>query len=75
MSRPRRKPRENWTAGEIIADVIAWADRQGLKNIAGEFRRALAQFGSQQQNAGIRTQPSAVKTDMHRLAGNGWQTR
>jgi len=31
--------------------------------------------GRQQQNAGIRGESSAVKTDMHRLARNGWQTR
>ena len=36
--------------------------------------QALLERG-QQHNAGIRTQPSAVKTDMHRLASNGWQTR
>jgi hypothetical protein len=29
----------------------------------------------QQQNTGIRGEPSAVETDMHRLAGDGWQTR
>jgi len=31
--------------------------------------------GRQQQDAPIRGQPSAVETDMHRLAGDGWQTR
>jgi hypothetical protein len=29
----------------------------------------------QQQYPGIRGEPSAVETDMHRLAGNRWQTR
>jgi hypothetical protein len=31
--------------------------------------------GRQQQNASIRGEPSAVETDMHRLARDGWQTR
>jgi hypothetical protein len=31
--------------------------------------------GRQQQDAGIRGEPSAVETDMHRLARDGWQTR
>jgi hypothetical protein len=30
MPRGRRKNRENWTAEEIIADVIQWADQQQL---------------------------------------------
>src|SRR5271156_4091031 len=30
--------------------------------------------GRQQQDAGIRGEPSAVETDMHRLAGDVWQT-
>jgi hypothetical protein len=29
----------------------------------------------QQQDTGIRGQPAAVESDMHRLAGDGWQTR
>ena len=31
--------------------------------------------GRQQQDTGVRGEPSAVETDMHRLAGDGWQTR
>ena len=31
--------------------------------------------GCQQQDAGVRGQSPAVESDMHRLAGNGWQTR
>jgi hypothetical protein len=38
---PRRKARENLRAEEIIGDVIQWADRQKLGNIAAELRRAL----------------------------------
>ena len=29
----------------------------------------------QQQDPGIRGQPPAVESDMHRLAADGWQTR
>ncbi len=31
--------------------------------------------GRQQHDAGIRGEPTTVETDMHRLAGNRWQTR
>ncbi len=31
--------------------------------------------GRQQQDAGIRGEPTAIETDMHRLARDGWQTR
>jgi len=30
---------------------------------------------SQQQDTSIRGKPTAVETEMHRLAGNRWQTR
>ena len=36
----RRKPREKWTADEIIADVIQWANRQQLMNVAAALHRA-----------------------------------
>jgi hypothetical protein len=41
MPRGKHKSREGMTAEEIIANVIRWADRQGLVNIAGQLRRAL----------------------------------
>jgi hypothetical protein len=31
--------------------------------------------GRQQQDAGIRGEPTAVERNMHRLAGDGWKTR
>ena len=39
----------------------------------GDFEPLLD--GRQQQDAGIRGEPSTVETDMHRLARDGWQTR
>jgi hypothetical protein len=47
----RRKPRERWTAREIIADVTAWADRQGFFNVADELRRACAQLDKEAELA------------------------
>ena len=38
---PRRKARENWTAEEIIADVIKWAEQQKLAYVAAALRNAL----------------------------------
>jgi hypothetical protein len=37
----RRKPRENWTPAEIIADVIKWADQQKLAYVGAALRHAL----------------------------------
>jgi hypothetical protein len=45
------------------------ARRQPLGDLEPPFNRR------QQQYSAIRGQPAAVETDMHRLAGNGWQTR
>ena len=42
MPRGNRKARENWTAEEIIADLIKWADQQQLAYIAAALRNALA---------------------------------
>jgi hypothetical protein len=41
MPRGRRKSRKNWTAEEIIADVIQWADQQQLAYVAAALRNAL----------------------------------
>jgi hypothetical protein len=39
--------RTSVTAREKIADVIRWADRQGLHNIAAELRSALTLMGDE----------------------------
>ena len=38
---PRRKARENWTADEIIAHVVKWADAQKLAYVGAALRQAL----------------------------------
>jgi hypothetical protein len=47
----RRKPREDWTAREIIADVTRWADQQRFFNVADELRRALTQLDKDAEQA------------------------
>jgi hypothetical protein len=41
MSRGRPKNRESWTAEEILADVIQWADQQQFAHVAAALRNAL----------------------------------
>jgi hypothetical protein len=41
MPRDRRKARENWTAEEIIAHVIQWANQQQLAYVTAALRQVL----------------------------------